>query len=150
MHRTQQVRHLGAVVGLVLTVAVCALAFSGCAGSATESGSIDGTWKLVGGTDAQGAINLHHDRVTLDIHGSNSGGDGPCNAYSAIFSSTVAGELSIKRAVTTTMACVKKSKNVLEARYFHDLDNIDTAHLNQRDLWLVGSNASLEFVPDKH
>jgi heat shock protein HslJ len=150
MHRTQQVRHLVAVVGLVVTVSVCTLAFSGCAGSATESGSIDGSWKLVGGTDARGAISLHHVRVTLNIDGSNSNGDGPCNAYSAIFSSTVSGALSIKRAVTTTMACVKESRNVLESRYFRDLDNIDTAHLNQGDLWLVGSNASLEFVRAKH
>lgn len=150
MHRTQQVRHLVAAIGVVTTIVVCALALGGCAGSDTTSGSIDGSWKLVGGTDAQGAIDTHHDDVTLNIHGANSGGDGPCNAYAAVFSRTDTGALTIKRAVTTTMACAQESRNALEARYFRDLDNIDTAHLNGGDLWLVGTNASLEFVPAKN
>lgn len=146
MRRSQQMRRLVPACVLAASVTLAGLVLVGCAAVGATTGSIDGTWRLVGGTDYAGQLHLHHIRVTLTVDGANSRGDGPCNAYGASISSSRTGRVSIRRGVTTTMACAEQSRNAMEARYFRDLGNVDVAHLNAGDLWLVGSNASLQFA----
>lgn len=146
MRRSQQMRRLVPACALAASVALGGLVLVGCATVGATSGSIDGTWKLVGGTDYDGLMHLHHMHVTLTVDGTDSGGDGPCNAYGANISSSRTGKVTIRRGVTTTMACAEQSRNTFEERYFRDLGNVDVAHLNAGDLWLVGSNASLQFA----
>ncbi len=147
MRRSQQMRRLAPACALAASVALGGLVLVGCADVGATTGSIEGAWKLVGGTDSDGLMHLHDIRVTLTVDGANSRGAGPCNAYGASISSTRTGKVSIRRGVTTTMACVEQSRNTFEQRYFRDLDDIDVAHLSSGDLWLVGSNASLQFAP---
>jgi heat shock protein HslJ len=152
-------------VVLGLTAVALAIALAGCAstagaGSGTGGGStgggsaaptptpqsILGTWQLVSGTDATGAISPGDSTVILRLDGAHSSGQGPCNAYGASETGSTTGPISIHLGIRTMMACAEAVRNVTESRYFAALGEVAHASLAGGKLTLDGGGVSLVFT----
>jgi heat shock protein HslJ len=114
-------------------------------GSSSAPQSINGTWQLVGGSDANGAFSLGDATITLKLDGAKSGGQGPCNAYGATETGSTTGPISIRLGIRTMMACSEAARNVLESRFFGALSHVSHAGLAGGELTLSGGGVSLVF-----
>jgi heat shock protein HslJ len=124
----------------------------GAAPSATPSASplaspqsILGTWRLVSGSDSSGTLSPAGATIILKLDGEKSGGQGPCNAYGATETGSIAGPISIRVGIHTEMACAEAARNVIESRYFSDLGKLSQAALADGKLTLSGGGVSLVF-----
>jgi heat shock protein HslJ len=156
-------------VVLGLTAVALAIALGGCASTAGAGGgngggsgggsgsggsaaptptpqSILGTWQLVSGTDANGAISPGDSTVILKLDGAHSSGQGPCNAYGASETGSTTGPISIHLGIRTMMACAEAVRNVTESRYFAALGDVSDASLAGGKLTLDGGGVSLVFA----
>jgi heat shock protein HslJ len=107
--------------------------------------SILGTWQLVSGSDAAGALSPGDATVILKLDGDKSGGQGPCNAFGATETASTTGPISIRVGIHTDMACAEAAKNVIETRYFAALGKVSRAALADGKLTLTGGGVSLVF-----
>jgi heat shock protein HslJ len=117
--------------------------------SATPSAtpqSILGTWQLVGGSDANGALSPGGATIILKLDGAKSGGQGPCNAYGATETGSTTGPISIKLGIRTMMACSEAARNVIESRYFASLGKVSQASVASGKLTLSGGDVTLVFT----
>ena len=151
-----------ALLGAGLLTLLVVLALSGCAGATRTGGGsstggsgtggpgsprdITGTWQLVSGTDATGAITPRTALVTFTFNGESSGGRGPCNSFGAIAEGTTTGTTRIVVGIHTEMACVDPDLNTTESRYFAALGQITKAALDDGTLTLTGGGDSLVFT----
>jgi heat shock protein HslJ len=149
-------RALAGLAALVIT-----LTLGGCASGGAETPtppaphtptsepggqSIAGSWQLASGTDAQGAMTLGNDVITLKISGSGAGGKAPCNGYGFHLSSNSTGPIVVTRGVATDMACVDPDGMALEARYLAAFNRITRAALEGGRLVLTGTDVTLQFA----
>jgi heat shock protein HslJ len=157
-------------IAQVLGVVIAGLALGGCASSGfgplqeshasmpvvptpTSSPSsatqqtIDGHWRLVGGTDATGPMDLDSAVVTLTIDGADSGGQAPCNSYGVTISGDSVGTVTIRPGIHTDMACQDPERTALESRYLASLPTISSAHFHGQELVLDGPNVQLDYMP---
>jgi heat shock protein HslJ len=116
------------------------------AGGSGASRTITGSWQLLSGTDAKGAITPGAARVTFTINGKSSGGRGPCNAFGATTRGTTTSTISIVVDIHTDMACVEPDQNTTESRYFAALNTVTRAALDNGTLTLSGGGDSLVFT----
>jgi heat shock protein HslJ len=147
---------LGSVL-IVTALAACASAgASGGSGGGARSGGtpgsaqdITGSWQLVSGTDAKGAITAGDATVTFTFNGRSSGGHGPCNSFGATSTGTTTGPITIVVGIHTEIACVDPELNATEPRYFAALDKVTTASLDNGTLTLTGNGDTLTFTRAK-
>jgi heat shock protein HslJ len=136
-----------AAVTIAIALGGCATASGGDSGSSGASPqSILGTWQLVGGTDANGAISPDGAPVTVKLNGAHSGGQGPCNSFGATETGSTTGKVSIRLGIRTMIACAEDTRNVTESNYFAALGKVTTASIASDKLTLAGGGVRLVFT----
>lgn len=120
--------------------------------SPTSATGIDGAWKLVRGTTADGPLPLV-DRfpITLDLDGEAISGTSACNHYGGTFTHD-SGSIAIGDVFGTEMACADEVM-VLETAYLAALQVVDTVARDGATMTFTGPGVELTFdevpaVPD--
>ena len=112
--------------------------------SDTSDTGIDGAWKLVRGTTADGPLPLV-DRfpITLDLDGEAIGGTSACNHYGGTVTHD-AGSIDIGDVFGTEMACTDEVM-VLETAYLAALQVVDTVARDGATMTFTGPGVELTF-----
>ena len=130
---------------IILAIALFAFV-TACASATEDEIDINGNWQLASGLVGGQAIPLiDGSPVTLNVTGTEIGGNSACNSYGGQFildgSSIAIGDL-----MTTLMMCTPEVMDV-EIPYTAALQEVDTVAIDSDQLVMTGPGIELRFSP---
>jgi heat shock protein HslJ len=133
---------------LALAVVLAACGAPGATPSSSPAGpaDVEGSWELVAGRTADGALPLVQDHpITLTIEGTRMGGTAACNGYGGRFMMRD-GRLVIDDFAMTAMGCEEPIARA-EAAYVAALEEVTALTRDGESLVLSGPTVELRFAP---
>lgn len=135
----------GALAAIVLATATVLGGCAGAGGAAIDT--LQGSWVLQSGADAQGAFIDSVSPVTLEVDGRDYSGDSPCNLYSGTLATDGGGvDFGEGGIMSTERACLDAEQMDLEARYYGALLAVERAESTGDELVLTGPGVELVYA----